>query len=238
MQGPASSSNDKQSDTRNVVGTQLGQKKQLIPNIADQHMETSSTKPLSQAIIHSRLQRKGKKPANQSPFDKHPQRTIGSEEIAILVGPEKYDALTCLEEGGLQYSEKKISQGKTPSNVRKMISAFEGGLAQEKRSHIKPPPIKHQLEKDKSKSTEAQDFTQERVKSASMNAAYVGTGTEGNKYEKILEIKESKTETSDNNGDENSRGPINQVVKVAIIIGFGLLVLVFRQRKRRMKKTD
>ncbi|XP_020224047.1 uncharacterized protein LOC109806098 isoform X5 [Cajanus cajan] len=208
MQGPASSSSDKESDPRNVAGPQLDQKKQLIPNIADQYKETSSTKPLSQAVIPSQLQHK--------------------------------------VEGGLQYSEKKISPGRTPSNVRKMISAFEGGLAKDDRSNIKPPPTKHQaisiegkdysktrhLEQDKSRSTEPVELSQERVKSVSLNAAYVGTGTEGSKYEKIQEIKESKPKTSADNGDENSGGPINQVVKVAIIIGFGLLVLVFRQRKR------
>ncbi|XP_020224044.1 uncharacterized protein LOC109806098 isoform X2 [Cajanus cajan] len=256
MQGPASSSSDKESDPRNVAGPQLDQKKQLIPNIADQYKETSSTKPLSQAVIPSQLQHKGKKPSNQSPYEKHPQRAIGSEEIAILFDSEKNDALTSnliqpnLVEGGLQYSEKKISPGRTPSNVRKMISAFEGGLAKDDRSNIKPPPTKHQaisiegkdysktrhLEQDKSRSTEPVELSQERVKSVSLNAAYVGTGTEGSKYEKIQEIKESKPKTSADNGDENSGGPINQVVKVAIIIGFGLLVLVFRQRKRRMKK--
>ncbi|XP_020224046.1 uncharacterized protein LOC109806098 isoform X4 [Cajanus cajan] len=252
MQGPASSSSDKESDPRNVAGPQLDQKKQLIPNIADQYKETSSTKPLSQAVIPSQLQHKGKKPSNQSPYEKHPQRAIGSEEIAILFDSEKNDALTSnliqpnLVEGGLQYSEKKISPGRTPSNVRKMISAFEGGLAKDDRSNIKPPPTKHQaisiegkdysktrhLEQDKSRSTEPVELSQERVKSVSLNAAYVGTGTEGSKYEKIQEIKESKPKTSADNGDENSGGPINQVVKVAIIIGFGLLVLVFRQRKR------
>ncbi|TKY72792.1 hypothetical protein E2542_SST01537 [Spatholobus suberectus] len=106
-----------------------------------------------------------------------------------------------------------------------MISAFEGGLAQDKRTHIKPPPTKHQtslierkdssktqhLEQDKSKNTEPAGL-HERVTSASLNEAYVGTGTEGGKYEKIQEIKESKPKTSDNNGDENSGGPINQVI--------------------------
>ncbi|KAG5060088.1 hypothetical protein JHK87_001117 [Glycine soja] len=63
--------------------------------------------------------------------------------------------------------------------------------------------------------------------------ANVGTRTEEGQYEKIWETKESKLNTSDNNGDENSRGPFNQVVKVAIIIGFGLIVILTKQRKRR-----
>ncbi|RDX83115.1 hypothetical protein CR513_35999 [Mucuna pruriens] len=228
LQVPAGSCDDKESGSRYVVGTQLDQK-QLKPNIADQYIETSSTKPVSQAVTLTQLQHKGKKPANQSPSEKHPQKAIGSVEIAILLGSEKNDALTSnliqpyLEEGGLQYSEKK----RTPSNVKKMISAFEGGLAQDSKSQIKPPPTKHQassierkdsskarnLEQDKSRNTQTADFLQERVRSASLNAAYVGTGTEGSKYEKIQEIKESKPKTSDNNGDENSGGPFNQTKK-------------------------
>jgi len=42
--------------------------------------------------------------------------------------------------------------------------------------------------------------------------ANVGTRTEEGQYEKIWETKESKLNTSDNNGDENSRGPFNQVI--------------------------
>ena len=42
--------------------------------------------------------------------------------------------------------------------------------------------------------------------------ANVGTRTEEGQYEKIWETKESKLNTSDNNGDENSGGPFNQVI--------------------------
>ncbi|CAJ1975815.1 unnamed protein product [Sphenostylis stenocarpa] len=263
LQVLAGSRDDKETDTRNVVGTQLDQK-QLKPNNADQYKESSSTKPVSQAVTLTQSQHKGKKPAyqspspNQSPSGKHPQRAIGSEEIAILFGSEKNDAPTSnliqpnQEESRLQYSEKRSSLGRIPSNVRKMISAFEGGLAQDKRSQIKPSPTKQQessnerrdssktsqhLVRYESKKTEPAEF-HERVKSTSLNAAHVGTGTEGSKYEKILDIKESKPKTSDNSGDENSGGPFNQVVKVAIIVGFGLLVLLTRQRRKRMKKKS
>ncbi|XP_027360173.1 uncharacterized protein LOC113868610 isoform X2 [Abrus precatorius] len=245
LQDPVDLGNDKESDTRNVVGTQLDQK-QLNTNIEDQHKETSSTK-VSQEVKLTQLQHKDKKPANQSQSKKHPQGAIGSEEMATLLGSDKKDVRKSnliqpnLEEEGLQYSEKKTPPDRTPSNVRKMISAFESGLAQDKRSHIKPPPTKYQasiierkdssktqhLEQDKSRTTEQADFLQER------NAPYLATGTEGSKDEKIKEIKESKTKTSNDNGDESSGGPINQVIKVAIIIGFGILVLLTRQRKRR-----
>nr|XP_007138733.1 hypothetical protein PHAVU_009G232800g [Phaseolus vulgaris]ESW10727.1 hypothetical protein PHAVU_009G232800g [Phaseolus vulgaris] len=250
LQDLAGSREEKESDTRNVAGTQLDQK-QLKPNIADEYKKSSSTKPVSETVTFTQSQHKGKKPADQSPSEKHPQRAIGSDKIAILVGSEKNDAPASnliqpnQEEGGLQYSEKRASLGKIPSNVRKMISAFEGGPAQDTRSQIKPPPTKQQessnerrdssktqhLERDKSKKTEPADLN-ERVKSASLKEAHVGTGSEGSKHEKIVEIKESEPKTSDNNGDENSRGPFNQVVKVAIIIGFGLLVLLTRKRRK------
>ncbi|XP_014623690.1 uncharacterized protein LOC114388620 isoform X5 [Glycine soja] len=221
LQDPAGSGDGKESDTRNVVGAQLDQKKQLIkPN---QYRESSSTIPVSQAVTLTRSPQKEKKEALTS----------------NLIQPN-------LEQGGIQYSEKRTSLGRIPSNVKKMISAFEGGLAQQdKRPQIKPPPTKQQessierrdssktqlLEQDKSKNTEPADL-HERVKRASLNEANAGTGTEEGEYEKIRETKESKPKTSDNNGDENSGGPFNQVVKVAIIIGFGLLVLLTRQRKR------
>ena len=97
---------------------------------------------MSQAVTLTRSPQKGKEPFYQSPnlnrssSEKHPQRDIGSEEIAILFGSEKKEALTSnliqpnLEQGGIQYSEKRTSLGRIPSNVKKMISAFEGGLAQ------------------------------------------------------------------------------------------------------------
>jgi len=97
---------------------------------------------VSQNVTLTQLQQKGKKPAYQSsspdrsPSEKHPQRGIGSEEIAVLFGSEKKDALTSnltqpkIEESDLQYSKKRTSLGRIPSNVKKMISAFEGGLDQ------------------------------------------------------------------------------------------------------------
>eukprot|EP00256_Glycine_max_P056213 XP_014623691.1 uncharacterized protein LOC100780338 isoform X7 [Glycine max] len=215
LQDPAGSGDGKESDTRNVVGAQLDQKKQLIkPN---QYRESSSTIPVSQAVTLTRSPQKGKEPFYQSPnlnrssSEKHPQRDIGSEEIAILFGSEKKEALTSnliqpnLEQGGIQYSEKRTSLGRIPSNVKKMISAFEGGLAQQdKRPQIKPPPTKQQessierrdssktqlLEQDKSKNTEPADL-HERVKRASLDMVMLKelrTRNILNKHIKMAEI--------------------------------------------------
>lgn len=377
LQSPVGFSDDKESSTTNVVEAQLEQK-QLNSNIADQYRETSSTKPVLQAVNIIQLQRIDKKPASESTFVKQPQRVTGTVEMVKSLSSEKINVLTNsptqnnLEDDSLQYSEKKAPPRRTPSNVRKMISAFESVPPKDIRSPIKPPPTKYQaspiekkdssetqhLEQDKSLNTEPRAFLQERLKSATLvrnlqqvpvqigeskekikdtmqlelstknipnkqtdsnarnedqddesnskvrnsrdqekernnriltrtstcetinvsgkvplklserntpnnlsqdakclshersldftkienvdkNVPYTETGTEVSKYEKLQDIEESKTNTStDDKGDENSGGPFDQVIKVAIVIGFGLLVLFTRQRKKRRKENS
>ncbi|KAK4754000.1 hypothetical protein SAY87_002104 [Trapa incisa] len=58
-------------------------------------------------------------------------------------------------------------QGRTPSNVRKMISAFETSLTQEKRPRIKPPPTKlkpskHEMDVHMS-SLQSKEYADERA---------------------------------------------------------------------------
>ncbi|XP_045789926.1 nucleolar protein dao-5 isoform X2 [Trifolium pratense] len=374
IQSPVASSNDdKESSARNVVEAQPEQQQQIKSNVADQYKKTSTTKPVSQAVSIIKLQDIGKKPANQSPPKKHPQRVTSSEELVNLLSSEKIKVVrnnlvqNNLEDDGLQNTEKKVPPRRTPSNVMKMISAFESGMPKDMRPHIKPPPTKYQvipIEKKDSSETrkfeqdtlniEPRGFYQEKAKSTSLvrnmqqvpehigeskeqintlnrktdsnlrntdqeeetnnkvscsrdqeeeknnrnlmatstfetvkrplkeekrrdkdsevtyesciekdldnnyysfesseamifqkikniekNEAYIETGIEESKYERIENIEESKTNTSDDdNGDENSGGPFNQVIKVAIIIGFGLLVLLTRQRKKRKEKSS
>ncbi|WJX28296.1 hypothetical protein P8452_17035 [Trifolium repens] len=249
IQSPVASSNDdKESSSGNVVEAQPEPQQQINSNIADQYKKTSTTKPVSEAVSITQLQNIGKKPANQSPPKKQPQRVTSSEELVNLLSSEKIKVVrNNLEDDGLQITEKKVPPRRTPSNVMKMISAFESGMPKDMRPHIKPPPTKYQVnpieKKDSSETQNSEQGTlniepkgifQEKAKSASLNAAYIETGIEGSKYERIQNIEESKTNTSsDDNGDENSGGPFNQVIRVAIIIGFGLLVLLTRQRKKR-----
>lgn len=86
---------------------------------------------MSQAVNIIQLQRSDKKPANESPFVKQPRRVTGTVEMVKSLSSEKINVLTNsptqnnLEDDGLQYSEKKAPPRRTPSNVRKMISAFE-----------------------------------------------------------------------------------------------------------------
>ncbi|CAL0320302.1 unnamed protein product [Lupinus luteus] len=348
IQSPVGFGNDEESVVRNVVGANLDQKQQK-PNIADQYEETSSEKPLTQEVNLTQSQHKGKNPKNQSPPVKQPQRVTSSEELSNFLSSEQIDVVKNnpvqpnLEKDGGKYSEKNTPRrNPSPSNVKKMISAFEGGLPQDMRPHIKPSPIKLQpstigtkessmtqhLEQHKSLKTVPEGFLQEKVKSREqinmlheqvlpkdtmqlkelstndimnnetdsnsrneskvthkkdienlvdkyyslessevwifpdqqrkicktsigkgamdileiqdfpkletlVKEAYVVSEIEGGKYEKIQEIEQSKTKSCNDNGNENSEGPINQVIKVAIIIGFGILVLFTRQRNTR-----
>ncbi|MED6167868.1 hypothetical protein PIB30_006839 [Stylosanthes scabra] len=73
-----------------------------------------------------------------------------------------------------------------------------------------------------------------KLENKGKNAERFRTGAKGSKYERIKESRGSRTRgSSDDNADENSGGPVNQVIKVAIIVGFGILVLLTRQRKKR-----
>ncbi|CAK8531934.1 unnamed protein product [Lathyrus sativus] len=296
LRSPVHSSDDKESSTTNAAEAELEQK-QLNSNIADQYKKTSSIKPVSQEVNLIQLQHGVKKPANQSASENQPRRATGSEEMVIFLSSEKVNSSTNnpiqdnLENDNLPNSEKKAHLGRSPSNVKKMISAFESGLPKDMRPNIKPPPTKYQVspiekkdssdtrhfEQDKSLNIEPIGFLKEKLKSASLvkdlkelpenieeskeqihipkrrigsnarnedkdeetnkNAAHIETVTDGSKYEKIHDIAKSKTHTSDDdNGDENSGGPFNQVIKVAIIIGFGFLVLFTRQRNKRKEK--
>jgi len=83
---------------------------------------------VSQAVNIIQLQHSKKKPANESPFEKQPQRVTGTVEMVKSLSSEKINVLTnSLTQNNLedQHSEKKAPPRRTPSNVRKMISAFE-----------------------------------------------------------------------------------------------------------------
>jgi capsular polysaccharide biosynthesis protein len=84
---------------------------------------------VSEAVSITQLQNIGKKPANQSPPKKQPQRVTSSEELVNLLSSEKIKVVrNNLEDDGLQITEKKVPPKRSPSNVMKMISAFESGM--------------------------------------------------------------------------------------------------------------
>ncbi|GMY36293.1 hypothetical protein FCV25MIE_31535 [Fagus crenata] len=80
-----------------------------------------------------------------------PTEAICSNETSLLLGGSGLDIAASnnlmphnLEEDSGRNPQKQSQLGKTPSNVRKMISAFESGLAQDMRSPIKSPPTELQ----------------------------------------------------------------------------------------------
>ncbi|XP_028775282.1 uncharacterized protein LOC114732161 isoform X2 [Neltuma alba] len=214
---------------------------QLHPNGAVQYKEISSNKPLSEAFDPTKLKEKGltKKPGFGSALSKDPQRAINSEEVV---------AISFRSSNQNEVAENNLIQP-NPSNVRKMISAFEmqTGLAQDMRSPIKSPSSDHcsstietkasskakHSGKEKAWNKGPVGLSQGKYRCSSTNGAYIGTGAEASKNAKIDETEESKSKSSDGNGDEISGRPIKQAIKVAIIIGFGIFVLLTRQRKGR-----
>ncbi|KAL5572487.1 hypothetical protein UlMin_022084 [Ulmus minor] len=60
-----------------------------------------------------------------------------------------------------------------------------------------------------------------------------GAGTEVSRSKKIGNVKKSKPESEDIG---SSRGPVGQAVKIAIMVGFGVFVLLTRQRNNRYKR--
>jgi capsular polysaccharide biosynthesis protein len=75
---------------------------------------------VSQAVSITQLQNIGKK---------HLQRVTSSEELVNLLSSEKIKVVrNNLEDDGLQITEKKVPPKRSPSNVMKMISAFESGM--------------------------------------------------------------------------------------------------------------
>ncbi|KAI4335306.1 hypothetical protein L6164_013966 [Bauhinia variegata] len=428
LQLEAASVKEKDSPVEKVLllGAEPDQK-QLNPNIADQNKEMPSTASVSKAVHLTQLQCKDliKKPVIHSPSMDDPQGGIGSKAILLGRSEQNVASIDDLIQPGLEntlgYPDKQNPSGKTPSNVRKMISAFESGLVQDRRSHIKPPPENCQFSEieinaftmyqhskdDKAHNTEVAGFLKGRtgdsshagelqhvpvyiresreqfnllshvscketkqleelstitilnkqtdsthktdkeeekynidllststfetftvsgkmlekysgrnhpfdifscqknsqelciqgasphkldsllfyfdessgawifpdegrkfclqtggkilmdllesqvkwrishqrslefslLEVADKNAASIGTGTELSDHGKIQKIEESKSKNSDDNGDKISGGPVKKVIKAAIIVGFGILLLLTRQRKSRHQRS-
>lgn len=96
-----------------------------MPQGVDVHLSEVSRKELVEKIDSKSL------PAE------FPTEAICSNETSLLLGGSGLDVaasnnlmLHNLEEDSGRNPQKQSQLGKTPSNVRKMISAFESGLAQ------------------------------------------------------------------------------------------------------------
>ncbi|XP_062147954.1 uncharacterized protein LOC133856918 isoform X4 [Alnus glutinosa] len=136
------------SGTESIKGIHPDQK-QLT---SDQYEEVSSAIPVPQGVdVHLTEESQGEL------FEKNESKSLPAEfpirsnESSLLLGGSGLDRAATsdsiphnLEEDRAHNPQKQSQLGKTPSKVRKMISAFESGLAQDMRPSIKPPPTQSQ----------------------------------------------------------------------------------------------
>ncbi|XP_059634826.1 uncharacterized protein LOC132277105 isoform X2 [Cornus florida] len=115
--------------------SEAGNKEQTLyqkttPKDRDRREDISSTTPMSQGVeVHKELVQK--------------IQTLLPHDVAV----KKYSVSPDLQDDLADKPEKQGALEKTPSNVRKMISAFESTLAQDMRPRTKSPATKSQLNK-------------------------------------------------------------------------------------------
>ncbi|GMI89433.1 hypothetical protein HRI_002612600 [Hibiscus trionum] len=124
-------------------------------------------------------------------------------------------------------SKKQGPAVKAHSNIRKMVSAFEGGLNQDVKSSTKPPPTISRT-RETPVDSHLNDVKTEKTIPPKVDA---GTAGEANKDGKTSEKLRPRSENSENPRD--SVGPFGQVIKVIIMVGFATLVLLTRKRTYR-----
>ncbi|KAM0018202.1 hypothetical protein Hdeb2414_s0027g00696491 [Helianthus debilis subsp. tardiflorus] len=185
-------------------------------------------------------------------------RNAGSSRLTIA---EKIKSLSPKLAGDMA---KRASLEKTPKNIKKMISVFESSLSKD-RVPIKPLSTKSnrfgtsRLLKDdtvkesnlnnsetssstrlrnsfstgdlrKTVSSEDQvDFDDDIVESAEINMQ-----SKGNAHQE----KGEETENSENPDIEASNGSFGQAMKIALVVGFGVVVFLFRQRETGKGKKE
>lgn len=121
-------------------------------NDADRYEEISSTISAPQGVdvhlSHKELVEKNESKSLPADF---PTEAISSNETSLLLGGSRLDVAATnnsiphnLGEDSGHNIQKQSQLGKSPRNVKNMISAFESGLAQDMRSPIKSPPTRSQ----------------------------------------------------------------------------------------------
>nr|POF08594.1 hypothetical protein CFP56_53080 [Quercus suber] len=121
-------------------------------NDADRYEEISSTISAPQGVdvhlSHKELVEKNESKSLPADF---PTEAISSNETSLLLGGSRLDVAASnnsiphnLGEDSGHNIQKQSQLGKSPRNVKNMISAFESGLAQDMRSPIKSPPTRSQ----------------------------------------------------------------------------------------------
>nr|XP_023914093.1 uncharacterized protein LOC112025649 isoform X4 [Quercus suber] len=126
-------------------------------NDADRYEEISSTISAPQGVdvhlSHKELVEKNESKSLPADF---PTEAISSNETSLLLGGSRLDVAASnnsiphnLGEDSGHNIQKQSQLGKSPRNVKNMISAFESGLAQDMRSPIKSPPTRSQTSKSR-----------------------------------------------------------------------------------------
>ncbi|XP_050270236.1 uncharacterized protein LOC126714234 isoform X5 [Quercus robur] len=126
-------------------------------NDADRYEEISSTISAPQGVdvhlSHKELVERNESKSLPADF---PTEAISSNETSLLLGGSRLDVAASnnsiphnLGEDRGHNIQKQSQLGKSPRNVKNMISAFESGLAQDMRSPIKSPPTRSQSNKSR-----------------------------------------------------------------------------------------
>ncbi|XP_052489482.1 uncharacterized protein LOC105791525 isoform X2 [Gossypium raimondii] len=135
-----------------------------------------------------------------------------------------------LELENVNTSKKQGPAVKAHSNIKKMISAFEGSLNQDVKPSAKPPPTISRTRKIGIANSHLNDVETEKMVPPKVDVD-AATATEinedGNNSEKLRPRSENSEDPQD------SIGPFGQVIKVIIMVGFATLVLLTRKRTYR-----
>ncbi|XP_030953090.1 uncharacterized protein LOC115976119 isoform X1 [Quercus lobata] len=135
------------------VASSLGFRHEL----SDRYEEISSTISAPQGVdvhlSHKELDEKNESKSLPADF---PTEAISSNETSLLLGGSRLDVAASnnsiphnLGEDRGHNIQKQGQIGKSPRNVKNMISAFESGQAQDMRSPIKSPPTRSQSNKSR-----------------------------------------------------------------------------------------
>nr|XP_023914091.1 uncharacterized protein LOC112025649 isoform X2 [Quercus suber] len=149
VSNPLSFCKGEKSGAESIKGIHHDQK-QLTP--LNRYEEISSTISAPQGVdvhlSHKELVEKNESKSLPADF---PTEAISSNETSLLLGGSRLDVAASnnsiphnLGEDSGHNIQKQSQLGKSPRNVKNMISAFESGLAQDMRSPIKSPPTRSQ----------------------------------------------------------------------------------------------
>ncbi|XP_058206626.1 uncharacterized protein LOC131320075 isoform X2 [Rhododendron vialii] len=215
--------------------------RQIEPNDTDESEETSLAASMSKSLeldlgvlsrkskqnIETKLQQVGlpKRPVLLQEPTSATKKSLVSSKLKMFQAdqPEKQDPL-----------------GKTPSNVRKMISAFESSLAKDIRPGIKPPPAV----KLQSKDPKLEDLARPRKTTSEMlkKPSLFGESQRIQKYE--MKREEHIGFGKDYNGDQISeviRKPVkltSEMLKNPSVIGESQQIQPYKAKKEEHIASD